>query len=63
MKNQKCQIEGKPTLEQCLSCGGKLEIIAAIQERPVIKKILTHLRSQARAPPLLAARGQAMLAA
>ena len=38
-------------LKHCPNCGGELKIIAAILERPVIEKILTHLRLQARAPP------------
>jgi hypothetical protein len=50
-------------LEHCLNCGGELEIIAAILEQPVIEKILTHLGLQARAPPRMPARGQALQAA
>jgi hypothetical protein len=39
-------------IQHCPNCGaGELEIIAAILERPVIEKILTHLGPQARAPP------------
>ena len=38
-------------LEHCPNCGGQLKIIAAILERPVIEKILTHLGLPARAPP------------
>ena len=38
-------------LEHCPNCGGKLNIIAAVLEQPVIEKILTHLGLQARAPP------------
>jgi len=39
-------------LEHRPNCGAvKLKIIAAILERPVIEKILTHLGLQARAPP------------
>ena len=30
-------------MEHCPNCGGELKIIAAILERPVIDKILTHL--------------------
>ena len=50
-------------LEHCPNCGGELKIIAAILEAPVIEKILTHLRLQARAPPRAPARGQALQAA
>ena len=50
-------------LEHCPNCGGELRIIAAIQEQPVIEKILTHLGLQARAPPRAPARGQALQAA
>jgi Putative transposase len=45
-------------LAHCPNCGGELKIIAAILERPVIEKILTHLGLQARPPPRGAARGQ-----
>jgi hypothetical protein len=39
-------------MQRCPNCGGgELKIIAAILERPVIQKILTHLGLQARAPP------------
>ena len=47
-------------LQHCPNCGGELKIIAAIQEPPVIEKILTHLELQARAPPRALARGQAL---
>ena len=50
-------------MEHCPNCGGELKIIAAILERPVIEKILTHLGLQARAPPRSSARGQALQAA
>ena len=50
-------------MEHCPNCGGELKIIAAILEQPVIEKILTHLRLQARAPPRAPARGQALQAA
>jgi hypothetical protein len=39
-------------LEHCPNCGsGELKIIAAILERPVIEKILTHLGLDPRPPP------------
>jgi hypothetical protein len=50
-------------LEHCPNCGGELKIIAAILQAPVIKKILTHLGLQPRAPPRAPARGQALQAA
>jgi hypothetical protein len=50
--------------QRCPNCGGggggELRIIAAILERVVIEKILTHLGLQARAPPRAPARGQAL---
>jgi hypothetical protein len=45
-------------LEHCPNCGGKLTIIAAILEAPVIEKLLTHLGLQARPPPRGPARRQ-----
>ena len=53
----------KIDMEHCPNCGGELKITAAILERPVIEKILTHLGLQARAPPCAPARGQTMQAA
>jgi hypothetical protein len=50
-------------MEYCPNCGGDLKIIAAILERPVTEKILTHLGLQARAPPRASARGQVLQAA
>lgn len=40
--------------------GGELKIIAAMLERPVFEKILAHLGLQAKAPPRVPARGQAL---
>src|SRR5262245_496527 len=37
-------------LEHCPNCGGALKIIAAIEDPPVIVKILTHLGLPTRAP-------------
>ena len=51
-------------LEHCPNCGGELKIITvAILKQPVIKKILTHLGLQARAPPRASAREQMPLQA
>jgi hypothetical protein len=39
-------------VERCPNCGGgELEIIAAILERPVIEKILSHLGQDPQPPP------------
>jgi hypothetical protein len=38
-------------IEYCANCGGRLKIIAAIVDPPVIVQILTHLGLLARAPP------------
>jgi hypothetical protein len=38
-------------VEHCANCGGRLKIIAAIVDPPVIVQILTHLGLLARAPP------------
>ncbi len=38
-------------VEHCPHCGGKLKIIAAIEEPGVIAKILAHLGLPTRAPP------------
>ena len=38
-------------IEHCPNCGGALKIIAAIEDPPVIVKILSHLRLPSRAPP------------
>jgi hypothetical protein len=38
-------------VEHCLNCGGALKIIAAIEDPPVIDKILSHLGLPTRAPP------------
>jgi hypothetical protein len=42
-------------VERC-ACGGKLKIIAAIEELVVLVRILTHLGLAARAPPRAATR-------
>jgi hypothetical protein len=45
-------------MQNCPNCGaGELKIIAAILERPVIAKILTHLGQDAQPPPRGRARG------
>jgi hypothetical protein len=38
-------------LEHCQNCGGELNIIAAILERPVIEKILARLGLDPQPPP------------
>ena len=42
-------------VERCV-CGGKLRIIAAIEEPAVIERILTHLGLSAQPPPRTPAR-------
>jgi len=42
-------------VERCV-CGGKLKIIAAIEESAVIERILTHLGLSAQPPPRTPAR-------
>ena len=44
-------------IEYCPRCGGRLQIIAAIEDPPVIAKILTHLHLPARAPPAITGAG------
>ena len=43
-------------IEHCPNCGGALKIIAAIEDPPVIDKILSHLGLPTRAPPRTPAR-------
>jgi hypothetical protein len=43
-------------IEHCPNCGGGLKIIAAIEDPPVIDKILRHLGLPTRAPPRAPAR-------
>jgi len=43
-------------IERCPQCGGKLKIIAAIEEPAVIERILTHLGISAQPPPRTPAR-------
>jgi hypothetical protein len=38
-------------VEHCPNCGGALKIIAAIDDPPVIIKILSHLGLPTRGPP------------
>jgi Putative transposase len=43
-------------VEHCPNCGGALKIIAAIDDPPVIIKILSHLGLPTRSPPRAPAR-------
>jgi hypothetical protein len=43
-------------IEHCPNWGGRLKIIAAIVNPPLIAEILTHLHLPARAPPRSPAR-------
>ena len=43
-------------IEHCPNCGRSLKIIAAIEDPPVIDKILSHLDLPTRAPPRSPAR-------
>jgi hypothetical protein len=43
-------------IEHCPNCGGALKIIAAIEDPPVIIKILSHLGLPTRARPRAPAR-------
>ena len=43
-------------IEHCPNCGGALKIIAAIEDPPVIDKILSHLGLPTRGPPRAPAR-------
>ena len=44
-------------VETCSKCGGKMKIIAAIEDPKVIRKILEHMGLDAKPPPLQPARG------
>ena len=43
-------------IERCTHCGGTLKIIAAIEDPPVIARILAHLGLPTRGPPRAPAR-------
>jgi hypothetical protein len=38
-------------IDRCSNCGGTLKIITAIEDPPVIVRILAHLSLPTRAPP------------
>jgi hypothetical protein len=44
-------------VETCIKCGGKMKIIAAIEDPKVIRKILEHMGLSTKPPPLYPARG------
>jgi len=44
-------------VETCTKCGGKMKIIAAIEDPKVIRKILEHMGLDTKPPPLYPARG------
>jgi hypothetical protein len=44
-------------VETCIKCGGKMKIIAAIEDPKVIRKILEHMGLDAKPPPVYPARG------
>ena len=44
-------------VETCSKCGGKMKIIAAIEDPKVIRKILEHMGLDTKPPPLYLARG------
>lgn len=44
-------------VETCTKCGGKMKIIAAIEDPKVIRKILEHMGLDTKPPPLAPARG------
>lgn len=44
-------------VETCSKCGGRMKIIAAIEDPAVIRKILDHLGLDTKPPPLKPARG------
>ena len=49
MQYERCSFD--IDMQHCPNCGGELKIIAAILERPVIEKILSHLGLDPQPPP------------
>ena len=54
MQYENCSFEIDMTT--CSKCGGPLTMIAAIEDPPVIQRILAHLGLPTRAPPRAPAR-------
>ena len=48
-------------IETCSKCGGKVKIIACIEETEVIEKILNHLELDSKPPTPLLPRGPPQL--
>ena len=44
-------------IEKCLDCGGKIKVIAIIEDYKVAKKILTHIGLDSKAPTPWSPRG------
>jgi hypothetical protein len=47
-------------VETCSKCGGRMKIIAAIEDPKVIRKILDHMGLDTKPPQLMPARGPPM---
>ena len=58
MQYENCSFEIDMTT--CSKCGGPLTMIAAIEDPPVIQKILAHLGLPTRAPPRAPAKADVL---